>query len=70
MRVDAGAAYGAALLGGVAAGTFADVPAAVGACVQPRDTISPDPMWTTAYEEVHARYAAHYAPLRALQDSA
>jgi xylulokinase len=66
MRVDAGAAYGAALLGGVAGGTFADVPAAVVACVAPRDTIEPDPAWADAYEDVHARFAAHYAPLRAL----
>ena len=66
MRVDAGAAYGAALLGGVAAGTFADVPAAVAACVAPRDTIDPVAAWTGPYEELHARYAAHYAPLRAL----
>ena len=28
--------------------------------------VDPDPAWVQAYEDVHARYAAHYAPLRAL----
>ena len=40
-----GSAYGAALLGGVAGGLFADVHEAVAACVRVRDTIEPRPDW-------------------------
>src|SRR5918998_2917065 len=41
--VEEGAAYGAALLGGVAGGVFADVPQAVGACVRMVGREEPDP---------------------------
>ena len=41
--VEEGAAYGAALLGGVAGGVFADVHEAVAACVRVRDRSSPIP---------------------------
>ena len=65
-----GSAYGAALLGGVAAGVFADVHEAVAACVRVRDTVEPEPGWREAYEEGHRRYRALYPALRPLEASA
>ena len=62
-----GSAYGAALLGGVAAGVFGDVHEAVAACVRVRDTVEPEPGWREAYEEGHRRYRALYPALRPLE---
>ena len=42
-------ALGAALLGGAAAGLWPDLGTALGAIVQARRTIAPDPRWTEAY---------------------
>ena len=64
-----GAAYGAALLGGVAAGVFADVHEAVAACVRVRDTIEPEPAWAGAYAGGYRRYRALYPALRHLEDA-
>ena len=58
--VEEGAAYGAALLGAVAAGEFADAHEAVASCVRVRDRIEPEPEWREAYE---AGYAAYTEPL-------
>ena len=62
--VEEGAAYGAALLGGVAAGTFADVHEAVAASVRVRETVEPDPAWQAAYEQGYPRFRALYPALR------
>ena len=62
-----GAAYGAALLGGVAAGVFADAHDAVARCVRVRDRVEPDPAWQDAYDEGYARFRRLYPTLRALQ---
>jgi xylulokinase len=62
--VEEGAAYGAALLGGVAAGVFADVAEAVASCVRVRETIDPDPGWAAVYAEGYPRYRALYPALR------
>ncbi len=51
MSVDEGSAFGAAMLGGVAGGLFADVDEAVSACVRVRDQIDPEPAWTDLYAE-------------------
>jgi xylulokinase len=59
-----GAAFGAALLGGVAAGVFADVREAVDACVRVTDTVEPNPVWERVYEEGYERYRALYPSLR------
>ncbi len=62
-----GSAFGAALLGGVAAGVFADVHEAVAACVRVRDTVAPNDGWRDAYEEGHRRFQALYPALRPLE---
>jgi xylulokinase len=64
--VEEGAAYGAALLGGVAGGVYADAHEAVAACVRVRDRVDPDPAWQAAYEEGYARYRELYPTLRRL----
>lgn len=61
-----GAAYGAALLGGVKEGVFADVQEAVDACVRVGDRIDPDPAWQSVYDEDYARYRLLYPTLRSL----
>jgi xylulokinase len=62
-----GAAYGAALLGGVREGVFADAHEAVAACVRVSERIEADPGWHAAYEEGYARYRVLYPALRMLQ---
>jgi xylulokinase len=54
--VEEGAAYGAALLGGVAAGAFASVDEAIDACVRVRDRVEPDPDWASASADGYRRY--------------
>jgi len=66
--VEEGAAYGAALLGGVAAGVFADAHEAVAASVRVRDAVEPDPAWQEVYEERYARFRALYPTLRGLEE--
>ena len=60
-----GSALGAALLGGVAGGVFADVDDAVDRCVRVTSTIEPDPAWHEAYRSAHERYRALYPALSA-----
>jgi xylulokinase len=64
--VSAGAAYGAALLGGVAAGVFADAAEAIATCVQITDTTDPDPALVAAYAEIVPRFRELYPTLRPL----
>jgi xylulokinase len=64
--VEEGAAYGAALLAGVAAGEWADPQEAVAACVRVRATVEPDPAWREAYRDRYERYRALYPALRDL----
>jgi xylulokinase len=61
--VDDGSAYGAALLGGVAAGIFTDVTGAVAACVRGQGRVEPEPSWVAAYEESRRRYRSLYPAL-------
>jgi xylulokinase len=65
---DEGSAYGAALLGGVAAGVFRDVHEAVASCVRLLDVVEPDPEWSAAYEHGHRRFQRLYPALRPLED--
>jgi xylulokinase len=62
--VDEGSAYGAALLAGIAAGTFASAREAVEACVRVRETVEPNPAWAREYEAGYARYRALYPAIR------
>jgi xylulokinase len=66
VAVDEGAAFGAALLGGVAAGVWADVHEAVAATVVPQSRIEPIPEWVDAYRVSRVRYRALYPALHAL----
>jgi xylulokinase len=66
--VEEGAAYGAALLGGVAAGVFRDAREAVEACVRVRDPVDPDPAWQPVYDEGYGRFRALYPALRHLEE--
>jgi xylulokinase len=65
--VEEGAAYGAALLAGVAAGEFRNVGEAVERCVRIRDEIEPVPEWQRLYEEGYERFRALYPALRPLE---
>jgi len=65
---DEGSAYGAALLGGVAAGVFRDVHEAVTTCVRLHDPVEPDPRWRAAYEDGYRRFRLLYPALRPLED--
>jgi xylulokinase len=64
--VEEGSAFGAALLGGVAAGVFSSAGEAVAACVRVRDAVEPDPAWADAYDEAYARYRLLYPALKSL----
>jgi xylulokinase len=64
VAVDEGAAFGAAILGGVAAGVWPSVAAAVQATVSPRDTIDPVPQWVEIYRERREHYRGLYPALR------
>jgi xylulokinase len=64
--VEEGAAYGAALLGGVAGGAWPDTAAAVGATVQVRGDVEPDPAWIARYAEGRERFRTLYPALREL----
>jgi xylulokinase len=66
--VEEGAAFGAALLGGIAAGVFADVRQAVSACVRVRDRIEPDPAWLEVYDRGYARFRSLYPALQPLEE--
>jgi xylulokinase len=67
--VEEGAAYGAALLGGVTGGVFAGTSEAVDACVRVRDRVEPDKGWGEEYERGYARFRELYPALRPLGSS-
>ena len=61
---DEGSAYGAALLGGVAGGMFADVNEAAARCVRVERRIEPDAADTAQYELLYRRYRELYPALQ------
>ena len=63
VAVDEGAAYGAALLGGVRAGVWGSVDEAVEACVRVRGTVDPVDEWIEAHETGRERFRALYPAL-------
>jgi xylulokinase len=66
-EAEEGAAYGAALLGGVANGVFADAHEAVAACVRVRDRTEPDPELRAAYEDGYRTYRTLYPILKEIR---
>ena len=67
-EAEEGSAYGAALLGGVAAGVFASAEEAVARCVRVRDGVEPDPAWRDPYEAAYERFRRLYPALRPLEE--
>ena len=65
VAVEDAAAFGAALLGGVAGDMWPDVEAAVAATVRPRAVIEPVPEWIAPYRDGLQRFRALYPALRA-----
>jgi xylulokinase len=66
--VEEGAAFGAALLGGIATGVYADVNEAVTSGVRVLDQIDPVAAWRQTYEEGYARFRSLYPALQPLED--
>jgi xylulokinase len=66
--VEEGAAFGAALLGAVAAGVFADVHEAIDECIRLREWIEPDAGWLRAYEAGYPRFRSLYPSLEYLEE--
>lgn len=66
MAVEEGAAFGAALLGGVAGDVWGSVEDAVAACVRPAATVDPVAEWVDAYAELRPRFRALYPALRSV----
>ncbi len=66
-HVQEGAAYGAALLGGVAAGLWMDVPEAVETCVRVVRTVEPRADWVSRYAELRPSYDALYPGLQGIR---
>jgi xylulokinase len=59
-----GGAFGAALIAGVAAGAWPDVPAACAATISVTGRDAPDPAWRTAYDRLYPEYQGLYAALK------
>jgi xylulokinase len=66
--VDEGAAFGAALLGGIAGGVFADAQEAAAACVRTADTVVAPAGWQQRYAALRPAFAALYPADRALRE--
>ena len=64
VAVEEGAAYGAALLGHVAAGTFADVEEATSVVRVLPEVTEPDPSRAAIYDDVYGVYRSLYGTLR------
>jgi len=67
---DEGAAFGAALLGGVAGGLWASPREAAEAAVRPAAVVEPVADWSGVYAEGRATFRALYPALRGLSSSA
>jgi xylulokinase len=64
MAIDEGAAFGAALLGGVAGGVWPDVPAACAAAVRTREPVTPDRKASSVYNRYYRVYQSLYRSLK------
>jgi xylulokinase len=66
MATNQGSAFGAALLGGVAAGVYRDVEEAAAACVRVTEVVDPVDAWIEPYREARRRFRAYYPALRSV----
>jgi xylulokinase len=64
MQIEEGAAFGAALLGGVAGGVWPDVPAACAATVRTREPVHPDAGAAASYDRYYPIYRSLYPALK------
>ena len=64
VAVEEGAAYGAALLGGIAGGWWDHAEQAAAACVRPSGRVDPEAAWVEAYRSQRERFRALYPALR------
>jgi xylulokinase len=64
MAIDDGAAFGAALLGGVAGGVWPDIPAACAATVRTKEPVKPDRKASAVYNRYYPVYRGLYRSLR------
>jgi xylulokinase len=64
MATDQGSAFGAALLGGVAAGVYRDIKQASAACVRVTEVIDPVAAWIEPYREARRRFRDYYPAVR------
>ncbi len=64
MAIDEGAAFGAAVLGGVGAGIWPDVPAACAATVRTKEPTQPHRQASTIYSKFYPVYRALYPSLK------
>jgi xylulokinase len=69
MRAEEGPAFGAALLGGVGAGVYPDVAAAVEAAVATAGTVEPNAEATQAYDQAYEVYRTLYGALKPAFDA-
>lgn len=66
VNTTAGGAFGAAILAGIGAGAWPDVPSACGALIHQVDTTEPDADGVAAYERIYAAFRELYPALRGL----
>ena len=64
VAVDEGAAFGAAILGGVAAGVWPSVHDAVAVTIRPKGRIEPDPEWVEIYKNQRPKFQALYPAVK------
>ena len=66
MATDQGSAFGAALLGGVAAGVYGNLDQASAACVRVTEVIDPVAAWLEPYRDARRRFRDYYPALRSV----
>ncbi len=67
MATDQGSAFGAALLGGVAAGVYRDLDEATAACVRVTEVVDPVTGWIEPYRDARRRFREYYPALRSVR---
>ena len=67
MATDQGSAFGAALIGGVAAGVYRDLDQAGAACVRVTEVIDPVAAWIEPYRDSRRRFRDYYPALRSVR---